>query len=145
MKVIMPIATGATVRGNKNDCVVRAITNTTGWSYDHVHRLAEKHGRKTNRGMFCGQLCSLIREIGIECIGVFGTTIAASHFKTRFPEATQYRGVTVERALKMCSTGSYIFHVRGHMFAVIDGDIVDNGPTGAGCYVTAIFGVKDVD
>lgn len=143
MKVITPIATGAKVRGNENDCVVRAIANSFNMPYDEAHRLARKHGRRDNRGMPIGMLSSLLREVGAECIGVFGTTIAAGSFGRLFPETTKYRGVTVERAIKMCGTGSYMFHVRGHIFAVVDGEIVDNAPIPANCYVTAIFGVKD--
>lgn len=42
-KYITPISTGFSKEGIKNDCVIRAITNATGRTYEEVEAWALKH------------------------------------------------------------------------------------------------------
>lgn len=139
---IPPISTGVT-GVEKNDCVVRAIANAMEISYREAYEIVAPFGRRPNSGVYPTVVARIMKSIGAKCIGIFGTTLVVDTWKKHHPEAPHYQGITVERALRFCKQGNFIFNVRGHSFAVIDGEIIDNGYNRANAYVSVIYGVKD--
>lgn len=115
----------------KRDCWVRAVANTTGLSYDDALEASKHYGYGTSRG---------------EGMPMFGcvkmaTTFNGMHFfptmwrngKPRY----QYFGeplfpnLTVAKAVDLCKNdgGKWIVGIDGHVFAVVKGEIYDNGRT----------------
>lgn len=96
------------------DCVVRALTNAIGtMPYAEAHALAKAEGRRDR----CRTPWLVLQRLyGARCID----SVPWSNCKRS----------TLARWLREHPTGTYIVHVRGHVFAVRDGVQLDLSPNG---------------
>ena len=139
---IEPIAIGANREGENNDCTVRALSNAMMVPYDVAHDYMRAHGRINNKGVPVFVVNKAYTDIGIEMVGVFGTTILATSISRLHPEVPVYKGLSLKRALKQFNKGKYIFNMRGHVFAVIDGHVVDKTCLKAELSVGVVYKVE---
>ena len=110
-------------RSETNDCVVRAIANSTGCTYTEAHGLAKKH---YNRGF----------RQGTRTIAILHNTkqlFSELNFKTENSSITGYfdakesrRFGTINQFVKANPTGRHFLLVRGHALAVVNGVVYDN-------------------
>jgi hypothetical protein len=96
----------------KNDCTVRAIAATAGMTYLQAHELLKHFGRRDKRKFkFVNWICS-VRNIN-------------GHVPV--PVTVSIGAKTTGTFLKMKLSGRFIVRTKGHVFAVIDGVIHDDG------------------
>ena len=134
---IIPISQGVTRSSEKNDCVVRAIANCTGKTYDEVHSLVAKHGRKEGKGTYWDTSLAVMRELGFKCM-VFGNTKCASYFSRQLKVFRQ-ESLTLGKAVKQFNQGNYVVFVPGHAVAMQDGKLVDSDYNSTRKQVSAIW------
>lgn len=121
---IIPVDSGVTRSGEKNDCVVRAIANCTGKHYDEVHSLVAKHGRKEGKGTYWNTTLAVMQELGFRGM-VFGNTKCASYFSKSLGVLKQ-ESLTLGKAVKHFNEGKYVVFVPGHAIAMQDGRLIDS-------------------
>jgi hypothetical protein len=138
---IVPVATGMQGRFSRenNDCTVRAFKNATEIEYREAHAICKVYGRKENAGMMLGPYHKLLTDNGFRCIGAYGTTHGAKLMRVVDHTIPSYKGMTLANAMKFMQNGSFIVSIRGHVFAVVDGDLIDQGPERASASVAAIW------
>jgi hypothetical protein len=124
--------------GEANDCTVRALANVLGAPYPLAHRLLSAAGRKPKRGMLWSQWSKVYSRLGIKMVSVHGSTKSA-RFIARASGVRLSQGITIEKMLPLISKGRYIVQVTGHVFAVIDGKILDYGYNPAGARVASLY------
>jgi hypothetical protein len=124
--------------GEANDCTVRALANVLGAPYPLAHRLLSAAGRKPKRGMLWSQWSKVYSRLGIKMVSVHGSTKSA-RFIARASGVKLSQGITIEKMLPLISKGRYIVQVTGHVFAVIDGKILDYGYNPAGARVASVY------
>ena len=73
---ITPIATGATNLQESKDCVIRAITNVTGVSYDEVHSFLAASGRKQGKGTDVESMTVACKHFGRFIVVIRGHAVA---------------------------------------------------------------------
>ena len=129
------IANGSLIaKGEKNDCVVRALANAFNISYDIAHEFAaSKFNRKARRGtkkvfntfstlgnvafdLFQDTLFPITKEYKLKCVN---KPVNASY--THKPVA-----YTVKTFCAKFSKGTYIVLVHKHALVIKDGVVVDN-------------------
>lgn len=135
---IVPVATGVTKDGERNDCVVRAITNVSGQQYDTVHSLLKKHGRKDCKGTYWNTTESVMTELGYECL-YMGTNKMALWYGKAKGKAYESKSVSLGKLVKDLPKGKYVVYIRGHATALVDGQLIDTFPNNANSRVMAIF------
>jgi hypothetical protein len=124
--------------GEANDCTVRALANVLGAPYPLAHKLLTAAGRKPKRGMLWSQWSKVYNRLGIKMVSVHGSTKSA-RFIARSSGVKLSQGITIEKMLPLISKGRYIVQVTGHVFAVIDGKILDYGYNPAGARVASLY------
>jgi hypothetical protein len=116
------------VDGERNDCVVRALSLAFNKPYEEVHALCAKIGRDKGRGMRWGQVDLAIQELT-------GNGLAKMDRPARRQTFT-----TFARDHKV---GHYLVIKSGHAVALIDGVFHDAGSIGEPrAIVKAVFKVK---
>lgn len=142
---IMPISTGARRVGEKNDCVVRAVTNALDGAvtYNEVHARMKQAGRIDCDGMYMTQYAPVIAEYGFRVIGTFGTTNKANFARGILKDAKKYPGLTMRSAMKFMQNGKFIVAVRGHLTCVIDGEVIDTAGVACGRSVCVIWKLEE--
>ena len=106
-----------------NDCTVRAIVNTCDISYDEAWLIMQKIGRKPRRGANFNIFIRLYRErFNIE--------------ELRLPP------LTLNTIIPIMIKGKYIIRIKRHVFAVVDGKILDTGISPAFSKVINVWKVK---
>lgn len=93
---------------SKNDCGVRALANALGVSYDEAFDALAAAGRKPRRYTYREHLEAAAKALGR---------------KLQFNDSMA--GVTVRRLPKELPGGRWIVLVRGHLLAVVDGEVLD--------------------
>lgn len=121
-----------------NDCTVRALANAVAIPYPLAHRLLAKAGRKTGRGLSVRDWYPVYKRFGIELQSIHGSSRGARFLANYFCQQ-QREGITLERLLPRLQNGRYVVHVSGHVFAVVDGKVLDYGDNPAGCRVIAVY------
>lgn len=96
--------------GERNDCTVRALHLLTRLSYAEAHAVMAKHGRKPGQG-------------------VAGTATVYKRYGARVVEGTY--GCTLAVAMARHSRGFFAVFTHGHVFAMIDGKLIDSFADGA--------------
>ena len=101
----------------KADCTVLATQFCLGLSYPEAYALLAKCGRKPRRGFpfrkASGQLWLETRD--------------------------ELCGMTLMKALEGMQVGRFVVRISGHVFAVVDGRIFDNGFTNPRCRVKMVY------
>ncbi len=96
-----------------NDCTVRALTASTGLSYDDCHAQLKRQGRKNRKGVHWF---------------IEGPKAAkALGFTMRKLDRSEYRAKTMITAERdpMLYHGNYCVLVRGHVAALVNGKVID--------------------
>jgi hypothetical protein len=127
---------------DRNDCVVRAFANVGVDTYPNVRVALFRMGRKQYRGTLVTTTHEFARLNG----GVY-TAIGRSGAKRN--QWAQYydcgadsvddKGCSVGNVVKRFPKGRHIVSVRGHVFALINGRIIDTRPTRPRTRVIGIY------
>ena len=96
----------------KNDCTVRAIAITTGEGYDMAHYAMEEHGRRKGKGAQLYAMKDACEALGYEMLKLH---------RDKWEDVAK----TATTATKLQWPGRYIISFRGHVAAMVDGDIYD--------------------
>ena len=119
----------------RNDCFVRALTETFDIPYDEAHKLAaDKFNRKNRRGTQnpYPKLIDLSKEgfmIGnykIDYIPSWDLEYSGSKTKIGLLEGNEKHKITVGMFLRKRPIGRYLMLVKGHAFSVVNGVIIGN-------------------
>jgi len=94
----------------KDDCTVRALVAAWGDPYDHVYDLLAAAGRKCGRGFN---------------ISVWLNARPTLFTKIPFPAVKGQRRMNPVTFVQQYPTGTYICQVAKHVFAVVDGVVID--------------------
>lgn len=105
----------------KRDCTVRAVSACLDISYSEAHEKMQKLGRKNGCGF-------TFREPEVQCLGL-----------ELCPEFCCRKLVKI---LPELSEGRFIVRVRRHVFAVVNGVVLDNFEPQGGKNVLAVYRVK---
>ena len=147
---ITPIATGATNLQESKDCVIRAITNVTGVSYDEVRAFLAASGRKQGKGTDVESMTAACKHFGLKFIGTFGKTSSArscSYFGNRqykYLHVTRNESITLSKLIASLPFGRFIVVIRGHAVAMIDGKLIDTHANPKQAQVVALFQFGDL-
>ena len=96
----------------KSDCAVRSLALCTGMPYVQAHKVCEDAGRKPRRPM---------RPKAVDAVYVRYASAPWASFLDRPPA----KRPTVAQLACELKNGRYIFKVRHHVFAVVDGTCMD--------------------
>ncbi len=122
------LSSAANALGEHNDCTVRALTAATGLEYAAVHAAMAQAGRKYRKGC----VFSVVGRQAARALGFKVETLSRSEYS-----AKTTRTIAKDRKLR---TGSYVVRVRGHVAALVDGQVIDWSPDNLR-RVTAVFRV----
>lgn len=131
-------------RGERNDCAVRAIAYATEEKYETIHALAAEVGRQPQRGMRTYQMEDVLKKLYI------GLKLNFSEFLSQ-ADWSRRQCPTLSQVLRMpkFQTGAHVMVVRGHAFAVVNGQVAGNVEEGSRCrvegYVTVYTGIIDTE
>ncbi len=117
---IKPASKGATKVGERNDCVVRAITNVTGMDYDYIHSVLKKHGRNDGQGTFANTSVKAMQELGFKPV-----VIGKSHWKYYVKDCEANPKKTLNQVMNDLPAGKFVVYVNLHATALVNGQIVD--------------------
>lgn len=113
----------------KNDCAVRAFA-ALGVSYKEAHARMAELGRKRGKGINTYRLVELMDSKDV--LGLRFETIPEIHCNSR---------VTLGRFLNEHPVGRYFCHKASHVFAVVDGKVLDSWRMGNRCLVDRVWRV----
>lgn len=108
-----------------NDCTVRALAAASGESYLEAHRALAKHGRPHRKGPSAKRVyahgryhidCPALRKAALD----LGCT-----WKVLEPTEYQAKTMTTATRDRRLAKGRFICMVRGHVAAVVDGEVID--------------------
>lgn len=141
---LFPTAKGvSSFPGESKDCTVRALANALELPYDEVHAEMKAAGRKNNEGAYNHQFTPVYMKHGFKPVCVFGTTNGAmwslKYLKQNGIETIHKAGITIGRLLPYLAEGRYIVEVKGHVFAVVDGEVIDGVCCKTGASVECIW------
>lgn len=127
---------------DRNDCVIRALANVGKMPYVQARERLMSAGRKVNRGTTHQQYAKLYAECG-------GKLTLFSRKGKRLADfiegvhSVNPKGITVGKLLPKLTKGSYIVWVRRHVFAVVDGRVIDTGGGSADTHVIGLYTFGD--
>ena len=131
-------------KSERNDCAVRAIAYATSEKYDTIHELAASVGRQNRGGVRTHQMGAILKKLYIGIELDFANFLRSADWERR-------KCPTLSQVLKMpkFQTGAHVMVVRGHAFAIVDGQLAGNTQEGSRCriegYVTVDTGIIDTD
>jgi hypothetical protein len=125
-----------TIDSEKNDCVVRAMTIATGKTYDEIHALLKRCGRRNG----CGTNFGIINA-ALVALGLPELTRIDPDYRLICGRYTARRQATNRPTLAQFVSehreGTYMLIIRGHAFALINGVQHDGWiANGARCRIT---------
>jgi hypothetical protein len=122
------VETKVTKSRERSDCVVRAISSATGFSYDWAYTFCLKELRRKPN---CGVRKNFLR-MGIGRLNNFGLTVTPKiGLMSIKPGSGDKPGsMTVNKVLKTYPAGTYLAVSRNHMFVIKDGAIIGNKSDG---------------
>lgn len=135
-------------KGERNDCVVRAIASTFELPYDTAHKfVATEFGRQPYKGTF-GTIPKLRERHHI--MGKNYGIITKENLMYPGSKAHQSRGgkpvpIVLSMFLEKYPKGKYLLIVKGHAFSVIDGVVVGNASDGKRLRAKILFALKVID
>ena len=113
------LANEAASHREKDDCAVKAIALVTGLEYKDALELAAQFGRKPRKGMQTLDIIAAIESIGFKLLQINSKTFIEQYKKSGIKNVTTHHP---ERFNEVWKDGSkYLFFVKGHVAAVIDG------------------------
>jgi hypothetical protein len=111
----------------KHDCTVRTLSNIINISYNNAHDILEFYGRKPNEVFYWHIVMDELKNDFEKVFDLHDEqNIAMKWIAKNTPKIPVFRKTyTVSQALKTFNKGKYAFLVYGHVFAVIDGNVID--------------------
>jgi hypothetical protein len=111
----------------RNDCVVRALANATGLTYEDAHDLVKWHGRRNGKATYRTDelLDSLFPGMRIFSIKAF-----------RHDPLMMACPTTLGQFIIRHPTGRFVCLKRGHAFAVVNGVVLDRQAIGKATKLT---------
>ena len=135
----------AIAKGEKNDCVVRAVASTFGLKYDTSHKfVAEEFGREPRKGTFrTATKLSSMNNI----LGTYYEIIPKENLLYPGSDRHQKKGkgpvnVPLRLFLERFPKGKYLVIVKHHAFSVIDGVVIGNNNDGERLKAKILFALK---
>ncbi len=129
--------TGATRDGEHKDCVVRALSNVSGMSYDIIHMCMGYHGRKEGECSSMQQIVAMTKNLGMVC-QPYGKGASSEYLQWVYKKDSK-GNKTLGNLIKDLPKGKFAVLVKGHMLALIDGKVIDTFDNSANKQVLAIF------
>jgi hypothetical protein len=135
-----------TAKGERNDCVVRAMASTFGLSYDAAHKfVADEFKRKPRKGTFATSIKLKNRMHNVMGIGY--QIIPRENLLYSGSTRHQANGgkpvpITLSIFLERFSKGKYFVIKKGHAFSVIDGVVIGNVNEGERLKTKILFALK---
>lgn len=134
-----------TAKGEKNDCVVRAVASTFNLKYDIAHEfIAEEFNRQPRKGTF-GTAIKLSNRNNI--LGTKYEIIPKQDLE--YPGSLRHQmnegkptEITLNIFLEKYSKGKYLIIVKQHAFSIIDGDVIGNPRDGKRLRAKVLFALK---
>ena len=128
----------------QNDCVIRAFCNVTDVPYLEAFDMFKRAGRVNGSGTSATIFGPIFKQYAITPKAAFGTTNAAMYY-SQFFKIPRLRGCALESMIRsgVLDNGKFIVAVRGHVFAVIDNEIIDKGVNAAELSVAAVFQLEE--
>lgn len=112
--------------GDKSFCSPAAIALLTGESFTKIKEMMEAHGRKHRQGTPKFIADRVLDELGFKRIRVDLAAVIASYPK---PHCDVLKNVTTHHARRFPGSFDpakrYLAHVRGHVAAIINGEVQD--------------------
>lgn len=141
--VIKPVSKGCSrFVGEVDDCTVRALANATDLPYDECHELMQSYGRVNGETMCSAKMMKAYQSVGLKFVAAFGSTKSAMYNAAVF-NCKRLPGRTLAKLLPELHTGRYIVEIRGHVFAVVDGDVIDYGNISVAVSVAGLWKVEE--
>lgn len=123
-----------------NDCTVRALANAAGMPYSIANRILSKAGRPKGKRCDLLSMHSAYKRMGLSLESLHGSDRTAKFMKrTIAPDASVKQGITLGKKLSELKQGRFVVMVLGHVFAVVDGKVLDYGNNKAGSRVQAVY------
>ena len=136
--IVMPVSVGCSrYPGETMDCAVRALANATEKTYAECHDIFKQNGRESGKGTRHNIVYETFVSNGVRLVCSFGTTNDAKYVSSVYG-VPNLAGTTLAKVLKSLHTGKFIVSVRSHVFAVVDGDVIDDRPLSGAQSVTAL-------
>jgi hypothetical protein len=142
---IIGYSESAIAKGERNDCVVRAIASTFGLKYDIAHKfVADEFDRKSRKGTYSTSLKLGARN---NIMGINYKCIPQPDLTYRGSARHQMNGgkpvpITLSMFIEKYPKGKYLVIKKGHAFSVIDGVVVGNTSDGNHLRVKICFALK---
>lgn len=117
---------------DRNDCVVRAFANVGVDTYPNVRNLLFTKGRKQYRGTAVTTTHAVAKMFGATYIALGKSGQRRERYMTMMQcgaDDAENKGCTVGNVALRYPTGRHIVSVRGHVFALINGRIIDTHVT----------------
>ena len=135
-------------KGERNDCVVRAIASTFDFPYDVAHKfVATEFDRQPGKGTFnTSKKLSERYHIMGKNYGI----ITKEYLMYPGSKAHQSKGgkpvpIVLSMFLEKYPKGKYLLIVEGHAFSVIDGVVIGNANDGKRLRAKVLFAIKVID
>lgn len=101
----------------RNDCVVRTLSNASCLTYIEAYALAARFGRAKHHGMRTYAMNHMLGK------AVRDEVPELSHLKVTY---IQDRPKTVRQLIERYSTGTYFVSLNNHVFVLSDGKVLDS-------------------
>jgi hypothetical protein len=135
----------AIAKGEKNDCVVRAVASTFGLKYDVAHKfVANEFFRQPRKGTF-GTSIRLSSRNNI--LGIKYQLVHKENLLYPGSDIHQKKGkgpvnIPLRLFLERFPKGKYLVIVKRHAFSIIDGTVIGNGNDGNRLKAKILFALK---
>jgi len=134
-----------TAKGEKNDCVVRAVASTFRLKYDTAHKFVQdEFSRQPRKGTFATAF-KLQKRTNI--LGTKYNVLPKSSISYEGSSRHQMNGgkivpMTLSIFLKQFPKGRFLIIVKQHAFSVIDGVVIGNSDDGNRLRAKILFALK---
>jgi hypothetical protein len=113
--------------GETNDCAVRALAAVSGLTYRDAHELVAAWGRQPRKGTH--QCVALFLTLGATVVQAEPHRYYEATGSFNTPTSISKGPRTIRTLARHYKTGRYLVFIRGHVFALIDGQIVGDWAT----------------
>lgn len=135
-------------KGEKNDCVVRAVASTFGLKYDVAHKfVANEFGREPRKGTFGTsiKLSSRNNILGIKYQLVHKENLLYPGSDIHQKKGGKPVNIPLRLFLERFPKGKYLVIVKCHAFSIIDGTVIGNDNDGNRLKAKILFAIKVED
>lgn len=127
---------------DRNDCVIRAFANVGVDTYPNIRTVLFRMGRRQNKGTPIMMTHKLARLHGGTYTAIGRSGAKRDRWAQLYncgADSVEDKGCSVANVAKRFPSGKYIVSVKGHVFALINGRIIDTGPMRPGTHVIGVY------